>query len=466
MSAESTGQPRGMRAFTIVWAGQLVSLLGTNMTGFALPIYIYGQTERVRELALLGLAFTLPLILLSPFSGAIVDRANRKLMMMISDLAAGLMTIVILILVLTDSLQIWHLFVTAVVSGTFQSFQWPAYSAAISVMLPKKHYARAHGMISLAQSGSNIFAPLLAGAVLGVAGLRLVLLIDIVTFLFAIGSLALVHIPTPPPSEEGQEGAGSLWSEAAYGFRYIWRRPSLLGLQTVFLVGNFLVSLSYTTVAAMILARTNQNELLFGTVQSAGAVGGVAGALLMSAWGGPKRLIHGVLGGWFVSSLLGPMLLGIGQGLPVWAAASFFAGFFIPIINGSNQAIWQAKVAPDIQGRVFSIRRLIAWLVNPVATLLAIPLADNILEPAMQPGGALVEQLSWLVGSGPGAGMALIFIGSGILASLAGLSGYLIPAIRNVETILPDHALAQESDTQDRVAGEEMSAAPEGAGLD
>jgi MFS transporter, DHA3 family, macrolide efflux protein len=427
-----------MRAFTIVWAGQLVSLLGTSMTGFALPIWVFGQTERVQELALVGLAFTLPLILLSPVVGAIVDRYDRKVMMMLSDLAAGLMTVLIFVLISTDSLEIWHLYITSAVSGAFQTFQWPAYSAAISVMIPKQQYARAHGMISLAESGSHIFAPLLAGAMLGVIGLRGILLIDIITFLFAIGTLLLVAIPNPPRTAEGAAGQGSLLRESAYGFQYIFARPSLLGLQLGFLVGNFFATMAFVTLPALILARTNQNELVFGTAMAIGAIGGVAGGMLMSTWGGPRRLIHGVLAGWALSGL-SMVVVGFGRGLPVWAAGLFLGSLLIPIINGSNQAIWQAKVAPDVQGRVFSVRRLIAWLTNPIAQLAAIPLADRLLGPAMLEGGRLAPLFGGLVGTGPGTGYSLIFIFAGSAAALVGLAGYLVPAIRHVETLLPDH---------------------------
>jgi MFS transporter, DHA3 family, macrolide efflux protein len=433
-----TQQPRGMRAFTIVWLGQLVSLLGTSMTGFALPIWVFGQTDRVQELALVGLAFTLPLILLSPVVGAIVDRYDRKLMMMLSDLAAGLMTILIFVLVSTDSLEIWHLYITSAVSGAFQTFQWPAYSAAISVMIPKQQYARAHGMLSLAESGSHIFAPLLAGAMLGIIGLRGILLVDIITFLFAVGTLLFVAIPNPPRTAEGAAGQGSLLRESAYGFQYIFARPSLLGLQLGFLAGNFFATMAFVTLPALILARTNQNELVFGTAMAIGAIGGVAGGLLMSTWGGPRRLVHGVLAGWALSGL-SMVVVGFGRGLPVWAAGLFLGSLLGPIINGSNQAIWQAKVAPDVQGRVFSVRRLIAWVTAPLAQLAAIPLADRLVGPAMLEGGSLVPLFGPLVGTGPGAGYSLIFIFAGAAAALVGIAGYFVPAIRHVETLLPDH---------------------------
>ncbi len=432
-------RPVGMKAFIVIWFGQLISILGSAMTGFAIPIYIFGETERVRELALLGLAFMLPLIIFSPIAGTIVDRNSRKRMMILSDLIAGLTTIAVFVLVQLDVLQIWHLYITNAINGTFQTLQWPAYSAAISTMIPKEQYGRANGMITLAQSGSNIFAPILAGALLGFIGLRGILLIDIVTFVFAISTLAFVHIPDPKRTKEGQKGQGSFWGETAYGFRYIWERPSLLGLQLVFFMGNFFATLAFTAMAAFILYRTNQDAQIFAWVSSAGAVGGVLGGLAMSTWGGPKKRVHGVLLGWFFSGLFGFLLLGLGRVWLVWAAAAFLGNLITPVINTSNQAIWQAKVAPDVQGRVFSVRRLIAWAVIPVANLLVIPLTDGWLEPAMREGGSLVSTFSWLVGSGPGAGIALLFIATGVVAALVGLSGYLFPVIRNAEALLPDH---------------------------
>ena len=133
------------------------------------------------------------------------------------------------------------------------------------------------------------------------------------------------------------------------------------------------------------------------------------------------------------------MVLGFGQSLPVWGIGIFFGALFSPVINGSNQAIWQAKVAPDVQGRVFATRRLIAWLVTPVAQLLAGPLADKVLEPAMSAGGNLAPLFGGIIGTGPGAGISLMFIITGFLAAMAGLAGYFFPAIRNAEDILPDH---------------------------
>lgn len=441
-------RPSGMYGFSFVWVGQLVSLLGSAMTGFALTIWAYERTEQATVLALAGFFFVTPMLIFSPIAGAIVDRSNRKLMMMLSDLAAGVVTLGFLGLHLSGNLEIWHLYIGLSIEGIFQGFQWPAYSAAITTMLPKEQYGRANGMMSLAESGSGIFAPMLAGALLGVIGLTGILLIDVITFVFAIGTLLVVDVPQPKRTLEGQKSQGSLLSEAMYGLRYILARPSLLGLQIVFLLGNFVIGVPYAVVAAMILASSGSNELVLGASNSAGAIGGVVGGLVMSAWGGPKRRVHGVLLGWGISSLLGPVVMGLGRSLPFWAVASFFHAFFIPIINGSNQAIWQSKVAPDLQGRVFSIRRLIAWFINPLSMLIAGPLADRVLEPAMQSQTSLANLFGGLVGTGPGSGMALMFIAGGLLAVLVSIGGYLTPVVRNAEMLLPDHDQLELADAE------------------
>jgi len=432
-------RPAGMRGFTLVWSGQVVSLLGSGMTWFALTIWAWELTGQATALALVAFFHFGPTVLLSPIAGALVDRWDRKLVMMLSDLAAGLMSVLVLLLYSTGHLEIWHLYLTGAFAGAFEAFQFPAYSAAVTTMVPKEQYVRANGMLSLAESASGVFAPLAGGILLGIVGISGVLAIDVVTFMVAIGALLLVRIPPPQTSESGQEGKGSLWQESLYGFRYILKRPSLLGLQLVFLGSNLTASFSFAVLAPMILAQTGKDQVTLGLVQSVLGIGGVVGGLLLSVWGGPKRRVHGVLLGMTLSSLLGELVLGLGNAPLIWGIGAFFSSFFIPIINGSNQAIWQAKVAPDVQGRVFAARRLIAQLSWPIATLLAGPMADQVFEPAMAAGGIWGDTLGGLVGIGAGAGMSLMFVITGLMGVFVGLGGYAVPAIRNAEQILPDY---------------------------
>jgi len=435
---QNTNRPTGMFGFTLVWLGQIVSVLATNMTGFALTIWVFEKTNSVTALGLMQVFFITPFLIISPFAGVMVDRHDRKLMMMVSDLMAGLATVAILVLQAFGALQIWHLYVAAIFQGLGNAFQWPAYSAAISTMIPKEKYGRANGMMSLIEIGPGVFAPLLAGALLPILGFTGILSIDVVTFVLAVLVLLFIHIPPPPRTVAGQQAQGNIFKEAWFGFQYIFARPSLLGLQTVFFFGNLCLGVAFTLLTPMILLRTGNDSVSLGLVQSAGAIGGVVGGVLMSAWGGFRRRVHGVLAGWIVSSFFFA-LMGLSVWIPFWIAMNALSAFFGPLINGSNQAIWQSKVAPDVQGRVFSARRLIAWFTNPISPLIAGILGDFVLEPAMHAPGGLSSALGWLIPLGPGAGMGLLIFFSSLGGILAGLAGYFSHPIRDAEDILSDH---------------------------
>jgi MFS family permease len=429
-----------MVAFLVVWLGQISSILASGMSGFALNIWLFQQTRSATMMGVGFVCYILPFLLISPLAGVWVDRHNRKLMMMVSDLAAVIATTAILGLQAFGVLEYGHLFAANVLYGLGNAFQWPAFSAAISTMVKKEHYGRANGLMGLMDAGPGMLAPILAGALLPVIGLTGLLAIDVATFFVAIGALLIVHVPQPERTVEGQKERGNIWREAWYGFQYIFQRPSLLGLQMIFFFGNLFAGIGMTVFTPMILLRTNDNSIILGSVNSAAAAGGVVGGLIISAWGGFKKRVHGVLAGWAASGLFGA-LFGFGTGLSFWIPFVVAQSLVGPLINSANQSIWQTKVAPDIQGRVFSARRLIAWFTNPISPLIAGVMADRWLEPSMTASatsGLAAVFGSW-VGSGPGSGMALLFIFCGLVTALVGLSGYFIRPIREAETVLPDH---------------------------
>lgn len=428
----------GMAGFTIVWAGQLVSLFGSTMTGFAIMIWLWQTTGKATPFALYGVSASIPSIVAGSLVGALVDRWDRKLTMMLSDLAAGMSSVIILILYVTGDLQVWHLYCTGALSGFFGAFQFPAFSTAITMMVSKKHYARASGMRSLAGSASGIFAPVAAAGLLEVVGIEGILMIDIITFSAAIGALFFVYIPRPPVSREGSKGAGSIWRESVYGFRYIYERQPLFGLLLVFLVLNMASTFGFTVWVPMILARTSNNELVLGGVQSCAAFGGLMSGLVLSLWGGPHRRIRGLFAAMGVMSL-SLVLMGIGRGLHVWAVAGFFFTFFAVMASGCSDAFWQSKVAPDVQGRVFSARAMIAQVARPVSIALAGPVADTLFEPSMMQGGHLGAVFGTLLGSGAGSGMSLMFVLAGLMGAGIVGAGYTLRFIREAEEILPDH---------------------------
>jgi MFS family permease len=436
----------GVRTFLTIWLGQFVSRVGTAMTRFALLIWAYEQTGAVTTVALLGFFGFLPYVLLSPVAGVWIDRLDRRKVMLLADLGSGVVTAALLGLFFTDGLAIWHLYAAEAITAALDAFQGPAYSAASTVLLPKELYGRASGLRSMADDGARILAPFLAGVVMAGVGLTAVLLVDAVTFVVAVLTLVLIRVPD---IRGQQDEAPHFWREMRVGFDFIRRRRGLLGLTLHFTIVNFFAALTYFGVLpAMILARTGGDEVALGIVQGALGAAGLVGGLIMAAWGGPRRKIHGVLLGTALSFLLGDFLFAIGRGLTVWVIAAAAAAVFIPILFGSRNAIWQAKVPPAVQGRVFATDSMLRLSLNPAGYLLAGVLADRLFEPAMAAGGALAPVFGPLVGVGPGAGMALMFLGTATLGSLLSLLAYLFPALRNVERDLPDFDVGQEEKPQ------------------
>jgi MFS family permease len=429
----STGGQPGLAGFALVWAGQVVSVLATQMTAFALVIWVYQRTGSVTALGLQEAFYITPFLLMTPLAGVLVDRHSRKLMMMVSDLGAGAATVGVLALQAAGALEVWHLYVAAAVTGACACFQWPAFSASISLMVPEEHLGRANGMMSLVESGPGVLAPLLAGALLPVISLTGILLIDVVTFVLAVGALAVVRVPQPAKTEGEQKDEGKLRDQLLFGLRYILARPGLLAIQLVFLFGNLASAMGFTVLAPMVLTRTGQNETTLGLVLGIGAAGGVAGGIVMSAWGGFKRRTVGVMGGFALDGLATLVGLGLGRGPGAWMAGMFARQAATPLVDSSNQALWQTKVPPELQGRVFSTRMLIAWITFPLAPLIAGPLADYVLEPGMRAEGSLAGTFGWLVGTGPGAGMALLLAATGVMMMAAGAVGWMTPVVRDVE---------------------------------
>lgn len=206
------------------------------MTRFALTIWVWQITGEATALSLLSFFSFVPTVLVSPLTGALVDRWNRKLAMMLSDLAAVLSTLVVFILFSLGRLEIWHLYITGAFTGFFQAFQFPAYSAAVTMVVSKDHYTKASGMLSMAEFGSNIFVPVLAAIFLGIIGIGGILMIDFATFLIAIGTLLLIHIPQPSISKEGLKGGVFFGRNLSMAFDIFFNDLVSLGCSSFFSV--------------------------------------------------------------------------------------------------------------------------------------------------------------------------------------------------------------------------------------
>jgi MFS family permease len=441
---DSQNPSQKTNTFLIIWLGQVVSLVGSGLTSFALGVWVFERTGSATQFAFIGLAAVLPRVLLSPLAGTIVDRWDRRRVMIVADTGAGLSTLLVILLLVMGQLELWHIYVLTLVSAAFGTVQWPAFMAVTTLLVPKENLGRANGMVQFGQAASEILAPALAGFLMGVIGLEGVILVDVATFVFAVGTLLVVRLPRPEAFVEDTKDRGSLWQDLTFGWRYIWARPGLRGLLSFFTAVNFLWGMVGALIVPLILSWTSSDVL--GVVISIAGVGMLLGSLIMSVWGGPRRRINGVL--WF-ELLSGVCFLFIGFRPSFWpvAAGVFGAHMTIAIVYGSNQAIWQSKVAPDIQGRVFATQQMVARAASPLAYLLAGPLADRIFEPFMAAGGPLAAGAAQVVGSGAGRGIGLLFLLMGLAKMAVSLAGLLNPRIRHVEDDLPDAVPAGQEAT-------------------
>jgi len=436
--------PQTMRTFYIIWFGQLISALGSGLTGFALGVYVYQTTKSTTAFALSILAFTVPGVFFSPVAGALVDRFPRRWMMILSDTGAGLTTLVIFLLFVNNNLEIWHIYAANFFGGLFNTFQWPAQSAATTMLVPQSQLGRAGGLVQIGDALSQLVSPAIAGILFVTWGMSSVILIDFITFGFAVGTLLLIKIPEPVRSAEEQQSRKSISKSIRFGLDYIRARRGLFYLLMYFASINLLFNMIGPLWTPLLLN--------LGTPDTAGLVGSVVGlgmlvgTLVMSAWGGPKRRVYGVvLSGMWMGAML--LLLGLPASIPLVAISGFLAMLVLPIMNASSQALWQSKTDPDVQGRVFSVRRMLAQFTVPIGILLSGPLVDGVFEPLMAPGGGLANTfVGQIMGTGQGRGLALLFVCVGLTLLIASLIALSNPRLRNVDSEVPNVKIRVQSE--------------------
>lgn len=439
-----------MSGFLLVWFGQMLSAIATSTTTFALYVWIIKQTSGGISVGIMEFFFFAASLLMAPFAGIMVDRYRRKSTMLVYDVSSLAITGLILTLYLFSKLEVWHLYAATLIQGIAYSFQWPAYRAAISTMLPKARYARANGLMYLLDDVPAVFSPILAGVILGpLIGLGGILVLNVAAFVISISALLITDIPQTPQTSEGANSANVLWKDMVFGFLYIVRRPGLLGLQMIFLIGNLFsgIALSAAVFYPMILLRTGNNTETLGFVTTVSSLAAVLAGVGIITLGGIKRPLHGILLGWIISSLLGLVLLGMGQVLGIWLIAVAVEAMCDPLTKVSDDTLLQRKVPPDLQGRVFGAQSLITQFMIPFAPLIGGYLGDKIFEPVMQTQSSLAKVFGPLVGTGPGSGMGLLIFLCGIGATLVGLSGYLLRPVRKIDELLPDHDVLPVSAT-------------------
>ncbi|MDX1689788.1 MAG: MFS transporter [Acidimicrobiia bacterium] len=422
-----------MRRFFIVWFGQLVSVVGTGLTMFGLIVWTYLETGSVTALSIVSLLMALPATLLSPVAGAYVDRWDRRITMLVADLAAGAATLTVALLYFNDALALWHVYLLVGVGGVANAFQQPAWLAAIPMIVPKRHLGRANGLVQTNEALSMIAAPAIAGALLATVGLGGILVADGITFVIGVVTLASVRFPAHERTDTAE--SGRILDDVRLGWRYLRARPGLLYLLWVYAGVNFVLAFANVLFVPMLLAFTTEGTV--GTVMTVAGIGMLLGSLAVGAWGGPKHLVRGTMWG-IAFSGLAVALAGLRPTLLVIVPGVFLLMLVIPVVNAASQTLWQRKVAPGVQGRVFALRRTFAQIAAPLAIVLTGPLADGVFEPLMAPDGTLAGTVGTLLGVGEGRGIGLMIVLVGLATVALGVLGWMHPRIRNLERDLPD----------------------------
>jgi DHA3 family macrolide efflux protein-like MFS transporter len=429
-------QKKTFRTFYTLILTQTFSLIGSQMTGLAVAIKVFSDTDQATPLAVASFLGTLPRLVSAGFAGVLADRWDRRVVMAISDAGQAVGTLLLMISFASGEFQLWHLYVVILIQSVFGMFQSPAFEASVTMLVPDEHRDRANAVRQLTGPMSGIVAPILAGLLFTVIGAVGVMAIDIFTFVVAVIVVLSVHIPRPEQTDEGRAMQGNIWQESVAGFRYLWTRKRLLLFQALHVsLVNFLIGGAFVLNTPYIITITD-SEAALGTLMGVMSVGAIVGGVIMGAWGGTRPRIHTIMPG-IIASGLCLAFYGVSRSAVSMGASLFLLMLPIPMINAALMSMMQLKIPPDLQGRVFSALQQVSILLNPLAYLLAGTLADHVFEPGV--GDAGWDVVEPLVGSQAGSGMGLIMLVCGVsIAALTALV-YALPAIRHIEAILPDY---------------------------
>lgn len=411
------------KRYILFWFSGSISQLGSSMTSFALILWTYTKTSSAMAVSLMAFCSYLPYILVSLFAGNFVDYHSKKKIILVADALASVCSVTVLLLWKSGQLEIWHIYVVNCLIGIMNSFQSPAQSVAIGILLPKERLAQASGMDSFSNNLISIVSPVLASSLFAFGGLEMVLLCDLVTFIFAfIVLLTYIHIPEQKKQKQKE---GNLFTGCMNGFHFLHGHKGLWMIILTMAAMNFFSRLTYENILSpMILARGGNDSVVLGVVNMMLGVGGIIGGMLVSTgklkWNSIKMIyISGAL-----SFLLGDLMMGFGRNVVWWGIAGIAASFPIPFIMAGQRVILYKKIPQEIQGSVFSARNAIQYSTIPVGILLGGYLADYVFEPFMASNSAIAVFLHRLVGNGTGSGMAVMFLCTGILGFTSCMIGY------------------------------------------
>lgn len=401
------------------------------MTAFALILWAYTQNGSAMTVSLMSFFNYVPYILVSLFAGTFVDHHSKKKIMLASDSIAAFCSVLIFVLSVRGELQIWHIYLINFMIGFMNSFQGPASSVAIGKIVPKDKLTQVSGMNSFSGNLVTVLSPVLAASLLAIGGLRGILMIDLVSFVFAF--LVLLFVLRIPEDLSQHEEKQSLLAGCAEGFRYLRGNRGIFLIIITMALLNFFSRLTYENILSpMILARSGNNSLVLGIVNTVMGIGGIVGGIIVSTGkvkGNSAKMIYVSA---LLSFLLGDILMGAGRSLIVWSLAGLAASLPIAFINAGQMVILYQYVPEEIQGRIFAVRNALQFSTIPFGILLGGFLADYVLEPFMLTENPVTRILQRIVGTGAGSGMAVMFLCTGVLGSFFSFLFYQQKDIRDL----------------------------------
>ncbi len=368
------------RVFFTIWIGQAFSLLGSALIQFSLVWWVTQTTGSATVLAMSMLAAILPEVLVGPFVGALVDRWNRRWVMILSDTITALCSLALVYLFWSGTIQVWHMYIFIFIRALCGASQWSAMQASTSLMVPPDFLSRLAGINQALRGAISIAAPAMGAFLLGVLPMFQVLAIDILTALLAVVPLLFLSIPQPVHAgPASQVTPATVLADVRSGLRYVSAWPGLMGIMIMAALLNFFFAPTDTLLPLLVTGEFNGGVWQLGLIQSVFGVGIVAGGLLLGAWGGFRKRIYTTLAG-LIGLSAGVLLVGLAPGryFSLAVAGMALSGVMNPIANGPLMAIVQARVAPEMQGRVFTLLNSAAMAMMPLSMLVAGPLADAL----------------------------------------------------------------------------------------
>jgi MFS family permease len=417
--------------FLLIWAGQLISTVGSRLSSFALGIWVLRTTGSTTHFAMTFVAMTIPCLLASTVSGALVDRWDRRQTMIVCDLLSAATMLLLAGLGATGHLTIWHIYLALGGASLFDAFRSPAFAASIPLLAPRDQLPRVNGMAQTGNAVAEIVGPLLAGALVSLISLPGILTVDALTFSVGLATLLAAHIPRPVPAA-AKPRREALLREAKIGWLYVHERLGLMGLLVMSSWNNFLFSIACVVIAPLILSFSDPTRL--GMQYAISGSGLLLGGIAMTAWGGPKKQIHGVLG---FSAMAGVCLAAHGAwpSFALVAVAGFVLFLMFPVIIASNNSLWQTKVPSDLQGRCFAIQRILLSTATVLGYCLSGPLSEKVFEPLLEKGGHLAGSVGLIIGVGQGRGLGLMFIALGTSMTLIAIMAYGVRPLRQIDAL-------------------------------